>query len=287
MTYHSSLKDGILTTFSSKVRKSIITQLKNDKDELEEDIKSPVSSVALGVNTFGFFYDKPNQLPQFLNNLNIKWDPKNIEFQALTYIPDRPGFPPHLDVLIDLPNAIIGIINKRYEPFRGKPKGEFSKVYWKLPWGNKMKGYCDVRDMLHNNKLTFEHFDAYQIIKCALGMRSVINDGKIKNASRISDAKDKKAFLIYLYAEPEICTKDNKPINNIKNKHSVHRDDIKNFATRVMFDEVEFIPLSYQNLLSSWYHTQSSCCPWIWFRNKKIKRHVKKIEEVFNPYYSL
>ena len=270
MPYHPSIKeDGILTTIPDETRELILKQLSNNQ---LKDITSNSSSVALAVNTFGYFCSKVEELPNLSDDLDVKWEPKYMEFQVNTYIPKRRGFPPHADIIIELPDAIVGIVSKRYEQFCGIPELPLSDVYWDLSVGNHMQGYCRIRDGFTDKSLKFKCLKVCQLFKFALGIRSVTYDGEIKNSLEISDVTGKKAILLYLYTEPDKCNRTNKPIS--KELHNRHREEIKQFADIVTDDEVQFISLSYQELLESW--RQST--------DEKLRDHANLIAEVFTPY---
>ena len=61
---------------------------------------------------------------------------------------------------------------KRYEPFRSKASGDFSKAYWRPVWGDDMDLFEQMRDSLANEQIAFERLDAVQLVKHAFGLRS-------------------------------------------------------------------------------------------------------------------
>lgn len=105
-----------------------------------------------------------------------------------------------------------------------------------------MKGYEGVRDRLRSDKGQFTTLDKAQLFKHAFALRTQVN--------REGEYHDLKPVLVYLYAEPECWPRDGEPISDdVKAKH---RQEIQDFAGRVVGDEVAFVSCSYRELLSRW-----------------------------------
>src|SRR5262249_10378924 len=51
---------------------------------------------------------------------------------------------------------------------------EFSAAFKRPVWGDKMRGYESIRNLLSADPLAFTHLDAAQLVKHALGLRTVV-----------------------------------------------------------------------------------------------------------------
>ena len=125
---------------------------------------------------------------------DLDWRPLSVELEVECRFPWAGGRHPWLDVVIELPDALVGIESKRYEPFRDGKSVKFSDAYWRDVWGENMFGYARLRDALHSGSLQTERLDATQLVKHAFGLRT--------QAQRASGTTNKKPILVYLYAEP-------------------------------------------------------------------------------------
>lgn len=198
---------------------------------------SPESSAALAANAFGFFVQKPELLA--LPKPEIRpGEALEVELEVQMRFPWAGGLHPWLDVVIRTPTHLIGIESKRYEPFRGAKKAEFSDAYARPVWGANMAPYERMRDALRQGR-SFEYLDAAQLVKHAFGLRT--------QASR----QNLCAVLLYLYSEPKTFP-DGRPLP--ENLMALHRAEISSFASDVCAAgcEVEFCSLSYGELLSRW-----------------------------------
>ena len=95
-----------------------------------------------------------------------------------TRIPKCKGVPPHADIMIELPEAIIGIVSERFRQFCGIPEKPLNEMYWDVSVGNNMKGYCRIRD--EGKNLKFKFLQAYKLFRFALGIQSVTNGREIR-----------------------------------------------------------------------------------------------------------
>lgn len=198
---------------------------------------NPQSSAALAANAFGLFFAAPERLPPLPSFAQRSWPASKVTPEAVLRFPWRGGRHPCLDLAILTADSLIGVESKRYEPFRPKPHPEFSNAYWRPVWGAEMGGYQAVRDHLRDKSLAFQHVDATQLVKHALGLRT--------QARRVG----RRAALVYLYAEPDGWPEGG-PIARAAIER--HRQEIAFFAHRVRDDEVAFVALSYRDLLSAW-----------------------------------
>lgn len=203
--------------------------------------QSPESSAALAANTFGFFLDRPAELPPLPLRLDLGWPPLSVDLEVENRFPWRGGRHPWLDAMVETSGWLVGIESKRYEPYRAKSEPALSEAYWRPVWGDAMSGYCRVRDDLKDGRRTFRHLDAAQLVKHAFGLRTVVHRDSIPGRRR--------AVLVYLYAEPAFWP-DGRPIPEAARE--AHRKEIEAFAEMVKGDEVAFRALAYRDLLANW-----------------------------------
>ena len=79
---------------------------------------SPESSAALAANTFGFFLNRPQDLPTLPNCGHLAWPVHSLSLEAEVRFPWHGGRHPVLDYPVVTPSTLIGIESKRFEPFR-------------------------------------------------------------------------------------------------------------------------------------------------------------------------
>ena len=208
---------------------------------------SPESSASLAANTFGFFLNRPADLPPLPACHYLEWPAHSLELERTVRFPWRGGRHPVPDALITTPDALIGIESKRYEPFRRQKRPSLSEAYWRDVWGQRMNGYQQIRDTLRRDGRHFAHLDAAQLFKHAFALRTQVN--------REGEYHGKTPVLMYLYAEPQTWPRDGEPIN--EDAKAKHRQEIQDFAQTVEGDETLFIPCSYQDLTQTWLSDHS------------------------------
>jgi hypothetical protein len=216
----------------------------------------PESSAALAANAFGFFLDSPCNLPPLPQTDGLGWPAVAVELEQLVRFPWSGGRHPCLDVLIETSHALIGIESKRYEPFRSKPLAELSDAYWRPVWGDRMCGYQAVRDLLRDSPRRFAHLDAAQLVKHALGLRTVAR------------RQNRQPVLIYLYAEPPSTPAGTQVSDTAIEQH---RREITEFDAHVAGDEVLFRAISYAELISLWRTSGTAA----------VQRHAGALDEKF------
>ena len=220
---------------------------------------SPESSAALAANTFGFFLDRPSDLPPLPGIDSMGSPVTKVGLEVVVRFPWAGGRHPCLDALIQTESTLIGIESKRYEPFRTKSKSSLSKAYWQNVWGSAMEGYARVRDDLRDRDRMFTRLDAGQLFKRAFGLRSAVHR---------EPHTGKKPVLFYLYSEPSNWPDGRViPLTDIER----HQLEIRRFSECVAGDEVEFQSCSYRELMSSWRNCG----------NSDVRAHASAIEAHF------
>ena len=225
---------------------------------------SPESSAALAANTFGFFLNRPGDLPTLPGCEDAEWPASSLALEKEVRFPWRARWGhPILDVLIATSSALIGIESKRFEPFRDDPKAHFTDTYWRKVWGDCMNGYQRVRDALHDGECLYISLKADQLVKHALALQTRTRLGKEYAAL--------SPILFYLYAEPDLLPNSNKPIDD--EAKAAHRDEIKQFKKSVEGDEVRFVACTYRDLLATWERSE----------NPEVREHAKAVACRFSP----
>jgi hypothetical protein len=196
---------------------------------------SPESSAALAVNCFGWFIERPNQLPPLIG-LETAGVPELVDVEFCARFPWSGGRHPWLDAVVRTPTTLIGIESKRFEPFRDVKSVNLSDAYDRLVWGSNMKRFERMRDVLRSGQQKFVHLDAAQLVKHAFGL---VTEGVRQNRAPV---------LFYLFAEP--ATRGGCPI--APDDFARHRDEVTRFAEEVRGDQVSFYSATYKDWLSSW-----------------------------------
>jgi len=196
--------------------------------------ENPESSAALAVNAFGWFIERPSDMLP-LPGTEAMGRPARVEVEYCARLPWSGGRHPWLDAVVITPTHLIGIESKRFEPFRGAKTVALSPAYDRPVWGEQMGRYGAVRDELRSDRLRFRHLDAVQLVKHAYGL--------ITEARRLSLLP----VLFYIYAEP--CERGGRPIS--AEDHARHRNELADFANRVIGDEVTFLHSSYRDWIET------------------------------------
>lgn len=224
---------------------------------------SAESSAALSANAFGFFLERPADMPSIPGLAADMTSPAvSIALEKQVNFPWRGGRHPVLDVLITAPSAFVGVESKRFEPFRDTPKAEFSDAFWRPKWGGRMDGFQSVRDALAAEPDKYAHLKADQLVKHALALRAQVNRRSHLGMTPV---------LVYLYAELDILPNSGKAIPEIA--HIAHRVEITEFATLTVDDEVRFISCSYGELLAAWGESESP----------DVRDHAAAVARRFRP----
>ncbi len=221
---------------------------------------NPASSAALAANAFGFFLNRPQDLPPLPGCGQEAWPARSLALEAEARFPWRGGSHPVLDCLVRTPSALIGIESKRFEPFRGKSAASFSDAYWRPVWGDRMKGYAGVRDKLRRDGRLYSSLDAAQLVKHAFGLRT---EACCREGGLVP-------VLFYIYAEPDFWPAGNPVDAGAKARH---REEVARFARAVAGDETIFVACSYRRLLEDWARS----------KDDGIRRHASAVIERYSP----
>ena len=222
---------------------------------------SPESSAALAANTFGFFLNRPGDLPPLPGCEDVEWPASCLYVEKEVRFPWRGGRHPWLDALVVTPSALIGVESKRFEPFRAR--GSFSEAFWRPVWGDQMKGYEGLRNRIKEGEKSSVGLDSVQLVKHALALRTQVSSG--------GEFEGLKPVLFYLYAEPDAWPRNGKPVED--EAKVAHREEIKHFTQSVEADEVRFVACSYRELLAAWERSE----------NPEIREHAKAVVSRFTP----
>jgi hypothetical protein len=205
-------------------------------DEIDSGkFANPESSAALACNTFGWFVERPSELPP-LPGMKPNATASLVDVEYSARFPWRGGRHPWLDAVVETGDQLIGVESKRFEPYRDRKTPDFSAAYSRPVWGPDMKPYEAMRDALAAGQLTFDFLDAAQLVKHAFGL---VTDGR---------RKSKAPVLVYLFAEP--ASLKGSPIP--EDSFARHREEIARFAAAVREAEVSFQSISYREWLAAW-----------------------------------
>lgn len=196
---------------------------------------SPDSSSALAVNAFGWFLERPADLPPLPGVPMGR--PEAVEIEAEMRFPWRGGRHPWLDAAVTTATTLVGVEAKRYEPFRPGKAVTFSEAYESRDWGPGMAPYDALRAELSAGRLRFRHLDAVQLVKHAYGLRT---QGRKRGLG---------AVLVYLHAAPAAWA-NGKPVD--PGAIRAHEAEVEAFAARVRGADVVFAPLRWADLLAQW-----------------------------------
>lgn len=199
-------------------------------------LDSPESSAALAVNAFGWFMDRPADLPPFPPLADLDLPAVRVDVERQMRFPWRGGRHPWLDAAVETATHLIGVESKRFEPFRDAKPINLSDAYNRDVWGERMAPFTAMRDRLRTGDARYVHLDATQLVKHAFGL---VTEGR--RLGRVP-------VLLYLYAEPTHRGTTVIPTTAIER----HRAEIADFATAVAGAEVRFATCSWRQWLAGW-----------------------------------
>ncbi|PZP09152.1 MAG: hypothetical protein DI607_12605, partial [Sphingomonas hengshuiensis] len=130
-------------------------------NELESGkLDSPESSAALAVNAFGWFLDRPADLPPFPPLADIDWPATRVDVERQMRFPWGGGRHPWLDAAVETAAHIVAVESKRFEPYRDTKIVSLSEAYDRDVWGVRMAPFTAMRDALRSGSTRFEYLDA-------------------------------------------------------------------------------------------------------------------------------
>ena len=197
---------------------------------------SSESSAALAVNAFGWFIERPRELPRFPTLNDVRWPAVQVDVERQMRFPWSGGRHPWLDAAFETSTDLVGVESKRFEPFRDAKAVSLSDAYDRDVWGECMRPYEAMRDALRAGATAFKHLDAAQLVKHAFGL---VTEGR-----RVG----KSPMLLYLYAEPE--RRGAAAIS--PQARALHQREIATFASAVSGAKVRFSACSYRAWLATW-----------------------------------
>lgn len=212
---------------------------------------SPQSSAALAANGFGWFLDRPEDLPLFPPLCHLDGPVVNVEIEREIRFPWSGGRHPWLDAVVETEGDVIGVESKRFEPFRDHKTANLSEAYDRDVWGQRMESWCEMRDRLRYSPRLYRHLDAAQLVKHAFALAT--------EATR----SGKRPALVYLYAEP---TGTGGPSDA---ECLAHRSEVEEFAAIVAGGRVQFAVCSWRGWLASFKGDAAS--------------HAERVLEAFAP----
>lgn len=216
-------------------------------------LDSPESSAALAVNAFGWFIERPADLPPFPPLADLDWPAHRVDVERQMRFPWRGGRHPWLDAAVETATQLIGVESKRFEPFRDAKTVNLSDAYDRDVWGDGMKPFTAMRDALRSGDIALTYLDAAQLVKHAFGL--------VTEGNRVG----KKPVLLYLYAEP--TSRGTSAIT--PDTLARHRAEIASFDTAVAGAAVRFAACPYREWLAGW--------------TRDARHHADALVERFQP----
>jgi hypothetical protein len=121
-----------------------------------------------------------------------------------------------------------------------------------------MDPFLAMRDRLRDEPSTYLHLDAAQLVKHALGLRT------------LAGGTGKRPFLLYLHAEPPAWP-DGRPVPRDSIRR--HAEEAASFAEAVRGAEVGFAAATYAELLAA---MRGSGAP-------EVRRHAEDLTAAYRP----
>lgn len=194
---------------------------------------SPVSSSCLAANAFAWFNERPGLLPPFAGLASVG-EPLSVNVEVQMRCPWRGGVHPWLDAAFETDAHLVGVESKRFEPYRDGKTADFSVAYDRDVWLG-LEPYDRVRQRLAAGDISFDHLDAAQLIKHALGL------------STQGRKVGKAPILVYLFAEPATLAG-----KSLAAAIAKHRLEVAQFADLVSGASVRFCASSYRDWIATW-----------------------------------
>jgi hypothetical protein len=163
--------------------------------------------------------------------------PETVELGVELQLPLRGVRHPRFDAVVTTPTTLVGIVSKRYQPFRPAKAVAFTEPFDARDWGPGMARFGAMRQALASGQQTFRHLDAVTLVKQAYALRTQ------------SVKRGRGAALVYLHAAPSHWS-NGKPVD--PKAITRHQAEVADFARAVKGDDVTFVPLRWSDLLAQW-----------------------------------
>jgi hypothetical protein len=235
--YVDSPDSNLFQPLSKTIRESLLTGAGSElegKEGAAPKFTALHSSSALAINVFAYWETRDSRPLTEALGIEPAWGPPGFEKKFETGLH---GTPPHLDVVLPMSDGRIFAIESKFSEWLGrksKTKMPFREAYFSQEtkrWESLGLPECQqlARD-IQDRREVFEHLDAPQLLKHALGLANRIRDG---------------FSLGYMYFDWD-C-----------DEGEIHRREIERFNCRVEAD-ICFLPLSYQKLFERMTQTSKS-----------------------------
>ncbi|MFZ5823514.1 MAG: PGN_0703 family putative restriction endonuclease [Bacillota bacterium] len=184
--------------------------------ELDSKMRAAYSSSALAVNSFAPWKGQAGHL-----SLGVHRGFESIRFEAVCRTGLR-GTAPHLDLLADGPEGLVGVEVKCTEYLQPHPL-DFSESYDKL-----FDQYPALRRV--KEEWGFTYLNASQLVKHAFGL--------------INEADGRPVTLLYLFWEP---------VNWAEFRiFTEHRREVRRFASLIQGAPIRFEAMTFDQLWTTW-----------------------------------
>jgi hypothetical protein len=223
----ASIRPDERTAIEGDLREGGGGELREEKDAtLAPRFHSARSSCALAVNAFGPWRLHPQTLTiagidgfvslRFEGKCPIRGVPTNRE-------------PPNLDAIAE-GASVVAIESKLIEYLTSKKAAHFDDVYREPVSELADSSWTTAYERLKEAPDEFQCFDAAQIVKHYLGLKSVF--------------AEREVTLLYLYWEP--------PDHEAHRLFAQHREEVASFAQDLADPAVTFASLTYAELWDAW-----------------------------------
>lgn len=218
-------------------------ELRQPKDStLAPRFHSARSSCALAVNVFG-----PWRRDQSSLRISGLGGFTSLQFERrCPVVGVTRGTPPNLDVLAE-GETVVGIESKLIEHISAPPKKAFSDAYARAVDELADEPWRDAVNRLRKGGSGFETFDATQVLKHYLGLKTRYGE--------------RPTVIVYLYWEPRDAQ---------QRFFAWHREEVREFCRWVAGGDVQFLPLRLSQLLDRW----SSLAEPAW-----LQEHIRLVRE--------
>ena len=210
----------------------------DDRDDEKAKMRAIHSSSALAVNAFGHWLGREGEL-----TLCGQSGFKSLSFEAKCPT-GLQGTPPHLDVLAEADEWVVGVESKCLEPLTDH-KAVFAASYDSLRETLGDDPWFALMEQLRSNPTSYRRLDVAQLAKHSFGL------------SHSYPAKRKS--LLYVYWEPSNWQE--------LAEYRTHREEIARLKAVVAGAHVRFHSKSYPELWREWESSIEECQ---WLRDRYV-----------------